>query len=497
METFFIKAAQLILSLSILVVLHELGHFGFARLFGIRVNKFYVFFNPKRSLIRAKKINGKWQIKFFAKNVPSNERAKLDSEGNIMVDSKGKNLMESIPIDSLPDDDWRKYPTSTEWGIGWVPLGGYCSIAGMIDESMDKAQMNKPPEQWEFRSRPVRQRFPVMIGGILVNFILALLIYSAILFTWGKEYIPLKNATYGLSFSQPMIEAGFKDGDKIIAIDGKEKHQIGDAVEAIIVDYAKTVTVQRDGENLTLSMPNDLTQKVISSKTTAINFRYPFVVEKTAKGSLAQQANLQQGDSIIAVNGKKMTMYQDVALSLSLLKGEKADIQYVRDGKIAETSLNVGTDGKIGVYLKSPLQYIKTEKETYSLWASIPAGIAMGWNVLTGYIKQFKLVFTKEGAKSLGGFGTIGQLFPSAWDWQTFWSMTAFLSIILAFMNFLPIPGLDGGYILFLLYEAITGRKPSDKFMEYAVSMGLIFLLLLMVYANLNDLIRAFFTNSL
>lgn len=488
METFLIKALQLILSLSILVVLHELGHFAFARLFNIRVDKFYVFFNPNRSLIRAKKINGKWQFKFFAKNVPSNERAKLDSEGKIMVDSKGKNLMESIPLDSLPTDDWRKHPENTEWGIGWLPLGGYCKISGMIDESMDKTQMNEPAQKWEFRSRPVWQRFPVMIGGIFVNFILALLIYTAILFTWGEEYIPLRNATYGLSFSQPMIDAGFRDGDKIISIDGKQQQQIGDAVEAILVDYAKTVTVNRNEKLLTLSMPNDLTQKILSSQTPAMNFRYPFVVEKTAKESQA----LQQGDSIIAVNGKKMNMYQDIALSLSLLKGKTANIQYVRNEQVKQTNIKIGDDGKIGVYIKSPLNYIKTEKKTYSILTAIPAGVKMGWEVLGGYIKQFKLVFTKEGAKSIGGFGTIGQLFPATWDWQTFWSMTAFLSIILAFMNFLPIPGLDGGYILFLLYEAITRKKPSDKFMEYAVSIGMIILLLLMVYANLNDIIRAF-----
>ncbi len=493
METFLIRALQLILSLSILVVLHEFGHFGFARLFKIRVDKFYVFFNPKFSLIRAKKINGKWKISFFAKNIPNNERAKLDEDGKVMLDEKGKPIMETIPLKSMSDDDWRKYPEKTEWGIGWLPLGGYCKISGMIDESMDKTQMQEKPKIWEFRSRPVYQRFLVMFGGVLVNFILALIIYSAILFTWGKEYIPLDNAKYGLSFSQPMIDAGFKDGDKIVAIDGEKYNQLATATEAILVEKANQVEVMRGEELITIDVPTNLTEKILASRKVAMSYRYPFVLEQSIKGLPAYEAGLRAGDSIVAINGVAMNMYQDIILELSLKKGENVDVTYIRNNVQEKTSLAVTEEGKIGVQLKSPLQYIKTEKETFGFLKSIPAGIQLGWDTLVGYVKQFKLVFTKQGAQSLGGFGTIGKLFPPTWDWHIFWTMTAFLSIILAFMNLLPIPGLDGGYILFLIYEAITGKKPSDKFMEYAVTAGMLFLLILLVYANGNDIFRALF----
>ncbi len=493
METFIIRALQLILSLSILVVLHEFGHFGFARLFKIRVDKFYVFFNPNFSLVRAKKINGKWEIRFFAKNIPDNQRAKLDEKGNVMLDEKGKPIMETIPLKSLSKGDWRRHPEKTEWGIGWLPLGGYCKISGMIDESMDKTQMQEKVKPWEFRSRSVWQRFPVMFGGVLVNFILALVIYSAVLFTWGKEYIPLNNAKYGLSFSQPMIDAGFQDGDKIVSIDGEKYNQLADATEAILVEKASQVEVMRGGELMTIDMPTDLTDNILASRKVAMAYRYPFVVEEPIKGFSAYNAGLKAGDSIVAINGVSMNMYQDIALELSLKKGEDVNISYIRDSVEENANLTVSEEGKIGVQLKSPLEYIEVEKETYGFLQSIPAGIQLGWDTLVGYVKQFKLVFTKQGAQSLGGFGTIGKLFPPAWDWHVFWTMTAFLSIILAFMNLLPIPGLDGGYILFLIYEAITGKKPSDKFMEYAVTIGMLFLFILLIYANGNDIFRALF----
>ena len=234
METFLIKALQLILSLSILVFLHEFGHFFFARLFKVRVEKFYMFFNPNFSLIRAKKINGVWQIRFLAKNVPANERQMINSEEQGMVDSKGKPLMEPIPLHELADGDWRKYPETTEWGIGWLPLGGYCKIAGMIDESMDKAQMALPPQDWEYRSRPVWQRLPIIVGGVLVNFLLAMIIYAGVLFTWGQEYLPFENAKYGLQFSPTLIESGFQQGDKVISVDGQPIEQRADFIEKIL-----------------------------------------------------------------------------------------------------------------------------------------------------------------------------------------------------------------------------------------------------------------------
>lgn len=494
METFLIKALQLILSLSILVVLHELGHFLFARLFKVRVDKFYMFFNPSFSLVRAKKINGKWQLRFFAKNVPANEREKRNSEGDIILDSKGKAQLEPIPVNELPEDDWRRYPENTEWGIGWLPLGGYCKIAGMIDESMDKAQLAEAAKPWEYRSRPVWQRLPIIIGGVFVNFLLALVIYSAVLFTWGKEYLPLDNASYGLQFSETLLQSGFKNGDKILLIDGNPVEQRADIVSHLLIDGKKNVTVQRDSTQVEITLPDDFEKRVLAAgETEMISVRYPFVVEDVSAGSPAKEAGLQKGDSIIGLNGKAMNIYQDIAVELSNLSGKETKIDFVRKGARMQATLKISESGKIGVALRSPLAYFETRKIEYGFWESIPAGIALGWETLTSYVKQFKLVFTKEGAQQIGGFGSIGKMFPNVWDWQIFWSMTALLSLVLAFMNFLPIPALDGGHVIFLLYEMITGRKPSDKFMEYAQTAGFLFLLALLIYANGNDIFRAFF----
>lgn len=494
METFFIRALQLILSLSILVLLHELGHFTFARIFKVRVEKFYMFFNPYFSLIRAKKIDGKWNYKFFARNVPANERPKKDTDGDTMVDTKGKPIMEQIPQFELSEGDWRKYPESTEWGIGWLPLGGYCSISGMVDETKRLSQLAAEPQPWEYRSRSVWQRLPIITGGVIVNFILALGIYSAVLFTWGKEYLPIENAKYGFQFSKAMINNGFKNGDKIISVDGQPVKQIKDFVESILIDGKQNVTVLRDSQNVDIQLPKDFAQTVLRSKETGlITVRYPFVIEDVTGGTPASEAKLQKGDSIVSINGKQLSIFQDIAAELDASKNSMIDLSYFRNGKLMQSKLKLTEDGKLGVHMKFLYNYLTTKKLEYGFFESLPAGINMGWETLSSYVKQLKLVFTKEGAKSLGGFGAIGQLFPPVWDWQAFWILTAFLSIILAFMNFLPIPGLDGGYVLFLLYEMITGRKPNDKFLEYAQTAGFLLLLALLIYANGNDLFKAFF----
>lgn len=488
METFLIRAAQLILSLSILVVLHELGHFAFARIFKVRVEKFYVFFNPKISLIRAKKILGKWNIRFFAQNVLPNERIKLDSNGEPLMNGKN-HVMEPVPESELPEGDWRRYPETTEWGIGWLPLGGYCKIAGMIDESMDKTQLTQEPKPWEFRTQPVWKRLFIISGGVLVNFVLALFIYSVILFTWGREYIPLENATNGLSFSQTMIDAGFRDGDIITAIDGKKPLELSDAIEMILIDHPATVTVDRSGTPVTIEIPENLTQKALASEKGVMTYRMPFVIDTVVTGSLASKAALMKGDSLVAVNGKLINMQQEVIREFSENKGKKISFDYYRQGTLYRTSLTMGADGKLGVGWRN---FLKTERVEYGFFEAIPAGIGIGVQKLVGYVKQFKLVFTKEGVKSIGSFGALGQLFPATWDWLSFWELTALISIILAFMNILPIPGLDGGYIVFLIYEMITGRKPSDKFMEVAQMIGMTLLMLLFVYAIGNDIFRAF-----
>jgi regulator of sigma E protease len=494
METFLIRALQLILSLSILVFLHEFGHFAFARLFKVRVEKFYMFFNPNFSLIRAKKINGKWNIKYFAKNIPANERPKLNGNGSEMTDLKGKAIMEQIPMSELPEDDWRKYPESTEWGIGWLPLGGYCSIAGMADETKDMSQFTSEPQPWEYRSRSVWQRLPIITGGVLVNFILAMVIYAAVLFTWGEEYLPLKNAKYGLNFSQTMIENGFQNGDNIVKINGKSVEQRADIVERLLIDGNQNVTVLRANKLIDLTLPTDFSQKVLASKETDFaSFRFPFVIEEVSAGSLAEKAKLQSGDSIIGINGKQLFIFQDIAAEMDASVNTHINLDYVRSGKTLHSEILLDETGKLGVGVRPDFSFLKTKRTEYGLLASIPAGINLGWGRLTSYVKQMKLVFTKEGSKQVGGFGSIGKMFPKVWNWQIFWSMTALLSVILAFMNILPIPMLDGGYVLFLIYEIITRRKPNDKFMEYAQTVGMFFLFALLLYANGNDLFKALF----
>lgn len=494
METFLIRALQLILSLSILVVLHEFGHFFFARLFRVRVDKFYMFFNPQFSLVRAKKINGRWEVRFFAKNVPANERPRKDADGDVMVDAKGKPILEPIPQNELPDGDWRKYPETTEWGIGWLPLGGYCKIAGMIDESMDKAQMALPPQDWEYRARPVWQRLPIIIGGVFVNFVLAMVIYSAVLFTWGEEYLPFSEARYGLHFSKTLNQYGLQNGDKVISVDGKPVEQRADFVESILIDGKQNVVVERAGKQTEVKLPADLSQKILAAEETdLVSVRFPFVVEEVSSGSPAEAAKLQSGDSVVSINGKQLFVFQDVAQELDKVKNQLITVGFYRNGQLQSTKIQLTETGKLGVGVKMVNLFFNTKKTEYSFFESIPAGIKLGWDTLTGYIKQFKLIFSKEGAKQLGGFGSIGKMFPKTWDWQIFWSMTALLSVILAFMNFLPIPALDGGHVLFLLYEMITKRKPSEQFMEYAQTAGFFILMGLLIFANGNDIFKAIF----
>jgi regulator of sigma E protease len=494
METFLIRALQLILSLSILVVLHEFGHFAFARLFKVRVEKFYMFFNPNFSLIRAKKINGQWSFKFFAKNIPANERPKLDADGDVMHDSKGKPILEQIPVSELPESDWRKYPENTEWGIGWLPLGGYCKISGMVDESMDVTQMNQEPQPWEYRSRSVGQRLPIIIGGVLVNFILAMVIYSAVLFTWGHDNLPLKNIKYGLEFSKVMLNYGFRNGDNIMKINGLPVDQRGDIIEKILFDGKQDLTVSRDHQLIDLKLPVDFAQKVLASnEPDLISVRFPFVIDEVVEGTPAKKANLMKGDSIIGINGKQMSIYQDIETELNASAKTQIDLSYIRKGNVMHSKLQLDETGKLGVTPLLEPVFWPVKHIEYGFFESIPAGTKFGWGILTSYVKQFKLVFTKEGSKKLGGFGSIGKMFPKTWDWEAFWSLTALLSVILAFMNFLPIPALDGGYVLFLIYELITRRKPNEKFLEYAQTVGMMLLFALLLYANGNDLFKAIF----
>lgn len=441
METFLIKALQLILSLSILVLVHEFGHFLFARIFKVRVEKFYLFFDPWFSL-----------FKFKPKN------------------------------------------SDTEYGIGWLPLGGYCKISGMIDESMDKEQLAQPPKPYEFRSKPAGQRLMIMIGGVLFNFLLALFIYSMILFTWGDTYLPLKNMKAGMNYSETFQNVGFRDGDILLKADGVELERFGEASFRQVVN-AKTVTVLRDGVEAEIAIPEDMMQRVMRDKKGfADPFRFPMVIRELESNSRpAAVAGLLPKDSIVSINGISTPLFEDVSKQLEQNKDADITVGFYRDGMLKSLTLHTDTAGKMGVMVMLPTDLYPTVTRNYGFFESFPAGVTLGVNTLKGYVSDMKYVFTKEGASSLGGFGTIGNLFPSEWDWRTFWKQTAFLSIILAFMNILPIPALDGGHVMFLIYEVVARRKPSDKFLEYAQIVGMLLLFSLLIYANGNDLFRYFF----
>ena len=439
METFLIKAAQLMLSLSILVFIHELGHFFFSRLFKVRVEKFYLFFDPWFSLFKYK---------------PKN--------------------------------------SDTEYGIGWLPLGGYVKIAGMIDESMDKEQMAQPEQPWDFRSKPAWQRLLIMTAGVINNFLLALVIYAMIAFVWGETVLPIKNIGNGIVYGEVAQNAGFRDGDIPLTADGKTLYDFsGETIRAMA--EAHEVEVMRNGEVVKLTLPDDLMLQLIGANQRFASCRMPVVVQNAVAGYGAAKAGMQEGDSIIAVNGTATPDYTDFTAALGSHMGASADISFVRNGEEMTLPVAVNDKGQIGISLVPASVFYPTETIYYGFFESIPKGIKKGFNTLAGYVGDFKYVFTKEGANSLGGFGTIGSIFPSTWNWEAFWEMTAFLSIILAFMNILPIPALDGGHVLFLLYEVIARRKPNEKFMEYAQITGMVLLFALLIYANLNDVIRFFF----
>jgi len=442
MESFLIKALQLLLCLSILVIVHEFGHFFFAKLFKIRVEKFYLFFDPWFSL-----------FKFKPKN------------------------------------------SDTEYGIGWLPLGGYVKISGMIDESMDKEQMAQPPKEWEFRSKPTWQRLLVMVGGVLFNFILAIFIFSMMMFTWGDSYIPLKNVYRGMEYSEIVKKAGFEDNDILVGADGKDLVMRGGVLDMnTLMQFidAQTVTVERDGKIVEIHPPANFADEIIASKITPYEPRSYPVIDSIVKDMQAEKIGLQRGDSITAINDVPVTTFKQLRVELDKNKRKEVPITFYRDTVQHTVTAAIDSTGTLG-FVIFPLKGYKWGKEKFSFFESFPAGINMGVQTLKGYVAQMRFVFSREGLSNLGGFGTIGSLFPAVWDWHYFWTMAAFLSLVLAFMNILPIPALDGGHIMFLLYEAITRRKPNEKFMEYAQVTGMLLLLALLVIANGNDILRAFF----
>ena len=494
MSTFWIRFIQLVLSLTILVVFHECGHFLFSRLFGVRVEKFYAFFNPRFSLVRIKRVNGKIRVKFFAPNVPES----YEEERHFNYEGKEEITYKPIDIDSLPEDDWRRSPENTEFGVGWVPFGGYCKIAGMIDESMDIAAMKQEPKPWEFRTKSAGQRLLIMVGGVLFNLILAFFIYSMVLCKWGDSYIPAQGLKHGMEFNEQAESIGFRDGDVIIATDGKATREFdGDLYRAVA--KAKQVTVLRNGQKVDLDMPDDLSLFDFTRTVPFVSILSPMTIDSVVVGNGAYNAGLLAGDTILEVNYQTACTWTSFQTILSDMR-TRAGENYVdrnlllvigRPGVGRDTLYVTADDNfRIGIVHYTD-EYEPVELE-YGFFSSIPAGIKYGWNTLVGYVGDFRYVFTKEGAKSLGGFGTIGSIFPEKWNWHAFWLMTAFLSIILAFMNILPIPALDGGYVLFLLVEVVTGKKPGDKFLEVANTIGMIILFGLLIFANLNDILRLF-----
>ena len=438
METVIIKIVQLLLSLSILVIVHEFGHFLFARLFKVRVEKFYLFFNP-------------WYTVF----------------------------------------KYKPRGSETEYGLGWLPLGGYVKISGMIDESMDKEAMAQPPKPWEFRTKPAWQRLLIMIGGVLMNFILAFFIYAMMVFTWGEEYLPIQNVTMGYTYNELTQKAGFQNGDIPLTADGKELENMSGNTLMSIVD-AKEVTVLRHGEITSIQLPADFNKVLFEEERNFIP-RYPFVIASVNNGTPAKKAGLEEGDSIFGINGIDNLSFEDVQLVLAQNKETEITLNLFRNGQKIDIPVTPDNNGKLGVGVKSPYKIYKTVRTKYNFFSAFPAGIRIGVETIKTYLGQFKYIFTKEGAQSLGGFGTIANIFPGKWNWSEFWNMTAFLSIILGVMNLLPIPALDGGHVLFLLYEVVSGRKPNEKFMEYAQITGMLFLIALLIYANGNDIFRAFF----
>ena len=447
METFLIRALQLMMSLSLLVIIHEGGHFLFARLFKVRVTKFYSFFDPWFSL-----------FKFKPKN------------------------------------------SETEYGVGWLPLGGYVQIAGMVDETQDAEALKQPEQPWEFRAKPAWQRLLIMVGGVMMNFLLALFIYSMILFKWGDQYVSLQDMTYGMEFNERAEEIGFRDGDILLSADEKPLERFNvDMLRAIT--EARVVKVNRGGQEVEVFMPEVSLLDIAKDDPAFVEPLIPNVVDSVVPGRPFAEIGIQQGDTLLAVNGAALSSYNAFINKLAELRadaeeaGQKTSnfsLIYSRAGVRDTIAVQTDTLYMVGATSKALADYKLTKLE-YGFFESFPAGIALGVNTLKGYVNDMKYVFTKEGAKSVGGFGTIGSIFPSVWDWHRFWEMTAFLSIILAFMNILPIPALDGGHVLFLLYEIIARRKPSDKFMEYAQMGGMILLFGLLIWANFNDVLRFLF----
>ena len=433
-----IKALQFFLSLSILIVIHELGHMLPARLFKIRVEKFYLFFNPWFSLFKIKR-------------------------------------------------------GETEYGMGWLPLGGYVKIAGMIDESMDKEQMKQPAKPYEFRSKPAWQRLIVMLGGVTFNILLAAVIYIFMLFFVGEQYLPARNVKYGIVADSLAREIGMQTGDRIVQLNNQEVEDFFDIPREFILGNVRTYTVEREGQLVTNPVPEDFFGRLISARgANFFTLRFPFIVGHVMEDSPAAQAGLQPGDHITAIGGIPTWSFDEFRQQIGQFTDQETTLEVVRDDQRLELPMRVPESATIGVGITPPNQLLDFEQRHYSIVSAIPAGVQKAYETTTRYFQELGLLFRPEvkTTESLGGFITIAGIFTPSWDWLHFWTITAFLSVILAIMNVLPIPALDGGHVMFLLYEMISGRKPGEKFLEYAQTIGMFLLLALILFVNFNDILR-------
>ena len=456
-----LKIVQVILALSLLVLFHEFGHYTFAKLFKTRVEKFYLFFNPKRSLLKIKRFDGKWHCKFFSSN---------------------------------EDPAWNAHPENTEYGIGWLPFGGYCKIAGMIDESMDTEAMKLPPQPYEFRTKKAWQRFFIMFGGVLFNFILAIILYAAILGTWGEEYLRNEDAVYGVAVNDLSREIGFRHGDRILAFDGVPTENFSNLQVDLVRAQAHEATVLRGGDTLTIAIDPAYLPAMLNTPG-MFDLAFPFVVKEVQADSPNIDSGLEAGDALVAIDGQEMVIVQQIQEEFQKHRGQTVSASIRRTASQLDIPLQIDTAGHIGVLLDTDLnQFFRVTTREYNFLSAIPAGARKTWTTIKGYVQELGLIFSPktQAYKSVGSFIAIGRIFPDAWDWYKFWTLCALLSIMLGVMNLLPIPALDGGHILFLIFEMLTGRKPSDKFMEVAEWIGMALLLMLMILAFGND-IRSLF----
>lgn len=483
-----IKAAQFLLAFVILVTIHEFGHYIFARIFGMRVDRFYLFFNPYFSIL--KYFPDKGQVQLIAWTT-KNKDARPDSPES---EQEVRHALFTFNVRKHAAFKNGK-PTwaSTMYGLGWLPLGGYCSIAGMIDETNDGSKMSAEPEHWEFRAKKPWPRLMVMVAGVLFNFLLAIIIYIGIAMYWGERVVSFQSATEGMDFAEQLHKVGLRDGDILLSLNGKLADATDDSFQWDMVQDGAVITVLRNhADTVSVTIPNGFIKTIVDRKDPLMGYRVPAVIYKTVNGEPAAKAGMEAGDRIMAIAGTPTPSLSEFYKALTDNAGKTVPMVVLRDGKETDIDCAITEAGKIGIQLTPATELFDVQEIEYNFFTAIPHGIGAGVDRLTTYVSSLKLLFTKEGAQSVGGFGAIGDMFPEKWNWYSFWNITAFLSVILAFMNILPIPALDGGHVVFTLWEIVTRRRPSLKVLEYAQMIGMAFLFLLLIYANANDIYRFF-----